>query len=136
MNEFIIVRVSYFYTPSIKYFDQERTDKGQTRFIARANMSSTSQSNAITLKGSTDIVAEFFYYGINSILYQVRDVPSFGKYALSLHMHIPLPPSHARYFPWRIPPILPRALHPALTCCRFSAGFIPRKRSRAKRSTG
>jgi len=33
-------------------------------------MSSTSQSNAITLKGSTDIVAEFFYYGINSILYQ------------------------------------------------------------------
>ncbi|KAK2192395.1 hypothetical protein NP493_30g02012 [Ridgeia piscesae] len=26
--------------------------------------------NAITLKGSTDIVAEFFTYGINSILYQ------------------------------------------------------------------
>jgi len=33
-------------------------------------MCSTSQSNAITLKGSTDIVGEFFYYGINSILYQ------------------------------------------------------------------
>lgn len=31
---------------------------------------STAQSNAITLKGSTEIVAEFFYYGINSILYQ------------------------------------------------------------------
>jgi len=33
-------------------------------------MTSSAQSNAITLKGSTEIVAEFFYYGINSILYQ------------------------------------------------------------------
>ncbi|CAL1539141.1 unnamed protein product [Lymnaea stagnalis] len=30
----------------------------------------TSTSNVITLKGSTDIVAEFFNYGLNSILYQ------------------------------------------------------------------
>ncbi|BFZ17320.1 hypothetical protein BsWGS_20359 [Bradybaena similaris] len=30
----------------------------------------TSASNVITLKGSTDIVAEFFHYGLNSILYQ------------------------------------------------------------------
>ena len=67
MNEFIIV-LSFlvFLYASIKYLDQEKI-----LFIARANMSSTSQSNAITLKGSTDIVAEFFYYGINSILYQV-----------------------------------------------------------------
>ncbi|XP_028393097.1 mitotic spindle assembly checkpoint protein MAD2A-like [Dendronephthya gigantea] len=33
-------------------------------------MAATSQSNAITLKGSTEMVAEFFGYGINSILYQ------------------------------------------------------------------
>ena len=33
-------------------------------------MAATVQSNAITLKGSTDMVAEFFGYGINSILYQ------------------------------------------------------------------
>jgi len=30
----------------------------------------TSTSNVITLKGSTDICAEFFHYGLNSILYQ------------------------------------------------------------------
>ena len=33
-------------------------------------MAATLQSNAITLKGSTEMVAEFFGYGINSILYQ------------------------------------------------------------------
>ena len=32
-------------------------------------------SNAISLKGSADIVAEFFGYGINSILYQVGSAP-------------------------------------------------------------
>ncbi|CAH1794806.1 unnamed protein product [Owenia fusiformis] len=31
---------------------------------------STCQKNAITLKGSTETVSEFFMYGINSILYQ------------------------------------------------------------------
>ncbi|KAI8796653.1 mitotic spindle assembly checkpoint protein MAD2A [Biomphalaria glabrata] len=30
----------------------------------------TATSNVITLKGSTEIVAEFFHYGLNSILYQ------------------------------------------------------------------
>lgn len=33
-------------------------------------MAATAQGNAITLKGSTEMVAEFFGYGINSILYQ------------------------------------------------------------------
>ncbi|OWF37514.1 mitotic spindle assembly checkpoint protein MAD2A-like [Mizuhopecten yessoensis] len=33
-------------------------------------MAATSSQNAITLKGSTEIVSEFFWYGINSILYQ------------------------------------------------------------------
>ncbi|WAQ96673.1 MD2L1-like protein [Mya arenaria] len=33
-------------------------------------MAATASKNAITLKGSTEIVAEFFDYGINSILYQ------------------------------------------------------------------
>jgi len=33
-------------------------------------MTSTQQSNLITLKGSAAIVSEFFYYGINTILYQ------------------------------------------------------------------
>lgn len=33
-------------------------------------MASTKQSNLITLKGSAAIVSEFFYFGINSILYQ------------------------------------------------------------------
>ncbi|KAL3877217.1 hypothetical protein ACJMK2_034954 [Sinanodonta woodiana] len=33
-------------------------------------MAATVTQNAITLKGSTEIVAEFFMYGINSILYQ------------------------------------------------------------------
>lgn len=30
----------------------------------------TTTSNVITLKGSTDIVTEFFHYSVNSILYQ------------------------------------------------------------------
>lgn len=30
----------------------------------------TSTSNVITLRGSTDIVKEFFHYSVNSILYQ------------------------------------------------------------------
>lgn len=30
----------------------------------------TQTSNVITLKGSTDIVTEFFHYSVNSILYQ------------------------------------------------------------------
>ena len=30
----------------------------------------TKTSNAVTLKGSSQMVAEFFNYGINSILYQ------------------------------------------------------------------
>jgi len=33
-------------------------------------MTSTQQSNVITLKGSAAIVSEFFYFGINNILYQ------------------------------------------------------------------
>ncbi|XP_072051118.1 mitotic spindle assembly checkpoint protein MAD2A-like [Amphiura filiformis] len=38
----------------------------------KVNMSSTQQAtkNTITLKGSSEIVAEFFHYGINSVLYQ------------------------------------------------------------------
>ncbi|XP_067943325.1 mitotic spindle assembly checkpoint protein MAD2A-like [Watersipora subatra] len=47
------------------------------------------QKHAITLKGSTDIVAEFFNYGVNSILYQRGIYPeeSFTrqqKYGLTL----------------------------------------------------
>ena len=34
-------------------------------------MSRQATQNAITLKGSTEIVAEFFGYSINSILYMV-----------------------------------------------------------------
>lgn len=33
-------------------------------------MSGTSSANAITLKGSTDIVAEYLNFALNSILYQ------------------------------------------------------------------
>ncbi|XP_071829036.1 mitotic spindle assembly checkpoint protein MAD2A-like [Apostichopus japonicus] len=33
-------------------------------------MAATSSASTITLKGSAEIVAEFFHYGINSILYQ------------------------------------------------------------------
>ncbi|KAG2387028.1 hypothetical protein C9374_002063 [Naegleria lovaniensis] len=33
-------------------------------------MSATAQANCITLKGSTEIVAEFFGYSVNSLLYQ------------------------------------------------------------------
>merc|ERR1712050_363783 len=52
-------------------------------------MASTQQQNSITLKGSTDLVSEFFYYGINSILYQRGIYPpeNFSreqKYGLSL----------------------------------------------------
>lgn len=52
-------------------------------------MAATIQNNAITLKGSTDMVAEFFGYGINSILYQRGIYPpeNFkreGKYGLTL----------------------------------------------------
>ncbi|XP_048762679.1 mitotic spindle assembly checkpoint protein MAD2A-like [Ostrea edulis] len=52
-------------------------------------MAATATSNAITLKGSTEIVAEFFSYGINSILYQRGIYPpeSFTrvqKYGLTL----------------------------------------------------
>ena len=43
-------------------------------------------TNAITLKGSAKIVAEFFAYGINSILY-VAGIP-----ALYLHPPCPRPP--------------------------------------------
>ena len=47
---------------------------------------SVSTSNIITLKGSTDIVTEFFEYSVNSILYQraiyppesFRKVPKYG----------------------------------------------------------
>ena len=49
-------------------------------------MSSTSQAVAISLKGSTDIVTEFFNYSINTILYQrgiyppesFKKVPKYG----------------------------------------------------------
>ncbi|XP_061181166.1 mitotic spindle assembly checkpoint protein MAD2A-like [Saccostrea echinata] len=52
-------------------------------------MAATATSNAITLRGSTEIVAEFFSYGINSILYQRGIYPpeSFTrvqKYGLTL----------------------------------------------------
>jgi mitotic spindle assembly checkpoint protein MAD2 len=44
-------------------------------------MSSTSSSTAITLRGSTEIVTEFFDYAVNSILYQRGIYPpeSFSK---------------------------------------------------------
>ncbi|XP_074647653.1 mitotic spindle assembly checkpoint protein MAD2A-like [Tubulanus polymorphus] len=52
-------------------------------------MAATQQQSAITLKGSTEIVTEFFYYGVNSILYQRAIYPpeSFkreSKYGLTL----------------------------------------------------
>ena len=39
-------------------------------FLLFAIMSSTVVSNVITLRGSTDIVTEFFNYSVNNILYQ------------------------------------------------------------------
>lgn len=49
-------------------------------------MSSQAVSNVITLKGSVDIVTEFFNYSVNSILYQrgiyppetFKRVPKYG----------------------------------------------------------
>ncbi|KAL4239919.1 MAD2 mitotic arrest deficient-like 1 [Mactra antiquata] len=54
-------------------------------------MAATATKNTITLKGSTDIVAEFFDYGINSILYQRGIYPPetftrVQKYGLTLLM--------------------------------------------------
>lgn len=51
--------------------------------------SSTATSNVITLKGSTDIVTEFFHYSINNILYQRGIYPpetfrKVSKYNLSI----------------------------------------------------
>jgi hypothetical protein len=40
--------------------------------VTMATSQQAKTSNAISLKGSADIVAEFFGYGINSILYQVK----------------------------------------------------------------
>ncbi|XP_052773175.1 mitotic spindle assembly checkpoint protein MAD2A-like [Mya arenaria] len=55
-------------------------------------MAATASKNAITLKGSTEIVAEFFDYGINSILYQRGIYPPEmftreQKYGLTLLMN-------------------------------------------------
>ncbi|CAL1286587.1 unnamed protein product [Larinioides sclopetarius] len=54
-------------------------------------MSKTESASAITLKGSADIVTEFFNYGINSIIYQrgIYPVESFSredKYGLAILM--------------------------------------------------
>lgn len=54
-----------------------------------ATMSNSSQAVAISLKGSTDIVTEFFDYSINTILYQRGIYPpesfkKIPKYGLSM----------------------------------------------------
>ena len=52
-------------------------------------MTSQTTANVINLKGSTDIVTEFFNYSVNSILYQRGIYPPEGfkrvpKYGLSM----------------------------------------------------
>jgi mitotic spindle assembly checkpoint protein MAD2 len=54
-------------------------------------MSAVSTANVITLRGSVDIVSEFFDYSVNSILYQRGLYPPesykrVSKYGLTMHM--------------------------------------------------
>ena len=54
-------------------------------------MSAVSTANIITLRGSVDIVSEFFEYSVNSILYQRGLYPPesykrVSKYGLTMHM--------------------------------------------------
>ena len=54
-------------------------------------MSAVSTANIITLRGSVDIVSEFFDYSVNSILYQRGIYPPesykrVSKYGLTMHM--------------------------------------------------
>jgi mitotic spindle assembly checkpoint protein MAD2 len=70
--------------------------------MASASASATASGHTITLRGSAQIVTEFFGYSLNSILYQrglydpakFVKVPKYGKqFWVTLALSLPLPVS-------------------------------------------